>query len=530
MRLRRSGIILMLACALFLTAIPHMDALAGLNSSTYSSKTAENAINTAAWYITDNSIAMKDEKIVISADGSTVNTSMIGKMNAKLSDGMLHLIKVSADASITKLPAQQKFILAYGLNSIEAKSGTAGNVELVFTNENGIKLTIIAYTADGAVTILNKTSCGIGLNSRFNFSSEISEEGLLDVSINGRKICSKLLPVSGEGRFGVLQTGSCGAEFYELDYTTYEYVRPENTNIDVDFEAGEWNANLVTGRMSNAASSAASMAIKSLDDNQVLWFKEAKIAWFATNQQYSNFELTFDIPYFQKTYERDEDGNITLQASGAVGIGFGEEEQKPTTNATGTDYFLFDAVSAKSSLKDLWSVNYADIGLSNMAGGEKDNIGYSVKLTVVDKRVVVQVKPLNSKNYTTIADVECADFRTGYVRIQTNTVGNFAIDNFKLTNLDSKPNLIEVEYKSSVMNVEDYELTEADTEMVFRPGTDEDKKTGPNLPLIIIGSAVGIVIVFILALTVVYIVKKKSGRKVQKNENEENKEKNVSTD
>lgn len=172
---------------------------------------------------------------------------------------------------------------------------------------------------------------------------------------------------------------------------------------------------------------------------------------------------------------------------------------------------MFDAVSAKSSLKKLWDVDYAELGLGNLAGSEKENIGYSIKLTVVDQKMTVQVKPLNGTKYTTIAEAECVDFRVGYIKIWVNTLGNFAIDNFKVTNLDENPKLIEVDYRSSVMKVEDYELTDEDTEMKFRPVVEEKGFLQEQISLVIIVTSTVLIVVLLLVVVVLRKRKNKKG-------------------
>ncbi len=520
MKNKLSKFIFLFVFMLLVSSVNTIDVFAGQRTVT-SSYMTEGGLNNAQWNFTDNNIVIEGEKLVVPAKSSTKYTKIISKQIATRSDGLKTLTELTTNLRFTNLPQGEQFIFAFGLDSIDGQSGSVGNVELVFTSENGIKMSIIAYSESGAETILEKMSCGISRNSNFKLKADISVSGVLSVSINGKTLCSKALPVSGEGRFGILQTGSCGFTASELVLKVYSYERPENVNIDEDFESGEWNTNILGAHMFNTNGIVNSgMKIEEYNGSKVLMFRNVGQAYFGTKMQYSNFELTFDIPFFQKSNVYEEE-KLRVKATSEVCLCFGEEMERPTNGGylSTTDLLMFQTTYAKSHIQKIWEADYNELQLTGLAGSDSMNTGYSIKLTVIDQHAVIQVKPLTGTKYTTIAEAEYEDYKLGYVRIWAAGSGNFAIDNFKLTNLDENPKLVEVEYKSSVMTVEDYVLTEAEQELVFREEVTVEENKKPEYGLyIVVGCLTGALILILIGVIFNAKGKKDARKEILKDE------------
>ena len=81
---------------------------------------------------------------------------------------------------------------------------------------------------------------------------------------------------------------------------------------------------------------------------------------------------------------------------------------------------------------------------------------FTVKLSVVDGKVTVGIKWVTEKNYEILGTYTLAGGSpTGYIRFAIPDIGNMAIDNLKITNLDENPSLVETEYKNGIKTFED---------------------------------------------------------------------------
>jgi hypothetical protein len=89
----------------------------------------------------------------------------------------------------------------------------------------------------------------------------------------------------------------------------------------------------------------------------------------------------------------------------------------------------------------------------------------------------VGIKALDGDKYDILAKTYYEDFRTGYVKIWSVNDANFAIDNFKITNLDDKGNVIDAGFQGATIIQDDFDYVPA--EPVFRPteGAKAEAKT-----------------------------------------------------
>ncbi|MBR3299952.1 MAG: hypothetical protein IKI68_00535 [Clostridia bacterium] len=474
-------------------------------------------LNDTDWNITDSNIEKKGDSIVIPAQDATSDTKIISKTSAEASEDVNNISNVEMNLTLTALPADQSFILAFGLQSIEASVGEEGNIELAFTNDGSIKAGVTAYSGDGSKQLVDTKSCGIALNRPFAVKMALTSAGMLEVSINNASFANVKLPVSGEGRFGIMQTGSCGAVISGFVMKCSFYERPENTNIFEDFEDGEFNSNLFVSSSNDNGVFPSGVKIEDYNGNKVLRFQNTKLAHFCTLHQYSNFELSFDIPYYSRHYTYDEYGNIAGKPCGNLAVGFGEEVSTPVGYAYTSDV---DLIVLRSDV--IYSENQkafrTELKNMNLADPESDE-GYSFKLTVVDGHYDVAVKPLKSGEFKVIATSDFDAQRSGYVNIWSTGNGNFAVDNIKITNLDKNPNIIDVSFKSSKLKNEDYKLTASDDNKVFKTESESlwSQITGSKLFLLDV-ILVGIAVLLCGAGVAVYFVRK-GKKKEAKNEN-----------
>lgn len=509
-RMVRKYVLGFLACMLAAGSISVLPAQAGASNIVVDKSSFESTLDTSLWNNPDNDILVENGTLVFPKE-STSTTALIVKASAKKNKYQTELASAEATMNLTKVPANQTFALALGLSSLEAEMGEPGNVEIQFTNNGGLKAGIVVYDDGGeAVTLVSPTSCGSAANVKVK--AAISAEQVLTVSLNGKQIVSKELPVSGEGRIGFLQTGSCEVTISDVRIVTHEYDRPENCNVYEDFEKESLNKNVLTSKMFTAATGYDPMRtlIDEIDGNRAFRFQNSGATYIGSTYQYSNFELTFDVVYLQREPIMNEEGDVVCPMSGNFCVSFGDEAADYTSwgYLTSTDLLVFD----KSS-----NVNSKNTGVKGSASEKGYPIydpecdkKFSVRVSMIDSVVTVGVKWIEEEKFTEILRYQVSERTpTGYVHIWTTSAPvNFAIDNLSIVNKDQDPNLIEVEFASAkLVKPDDFDYQPL--EYVYAPETDEEEQKGFNKYLLI--PIVAGVCVVALAVTAVVTKKRKKG-------------------
>ena len=157
--------------------------LAGASDIVIDGSSFEKELDGSLWNNPDHDIEIQNGKLIFSKE-STESTALISKVNAKISKQHNELINAQVGMKFTQLPVGEKFILALGLASVESNSQEPGNVEIEFTNDNGLKVGIVAYDDDSeAVTIMEPMSCA-SVGSNLNIKAVISTSGIISLTVN----------------------------------------------------------------------------------------------------------------------------------------------------------------------------------------------------------------------------------------------------------------------------------------------------------------------------------------------------------
>ena len=374
----------------------------------------------------------------------------------------------------------------------------------------GVKASVVAYGEAGAQEVMNSTSAG-RLNSDINLEVSITKAQVMTLKIGGRVIGKGELPVDGEGRIGFLQTGSCAAKVKAVKFVSYRYETPENSDISEDFEKGTINQNLLTSKMIGfpAQYLPCYARVEEYEGSQVFMFNNSGGTYIGTLQEYSNFELSFDIPYIQNLAQWNEAGEAVKPISGEMVIGWGYQEPNP---AGAADYMQAEqSVSLRSGTK-IVPKGYSDLTVTpetHKFFSPGCDRGVSVKLSMIDAEAVVYLKWMDETNWT-----EALRYQTGtqtplgYIQIWVLTPGNLAIDNIKIVNKDSNPKQVTSEGKYELLErAEDYVYEKQDA--VYKDFTVEDDSF--NWYLLIPATASLCAIVFGVVLVTVLLQKRRKG-------------------
>lgn len=448
---------------------------AGSSNLIVDSNSFKEELDIALWNATDDRVTAENGKLVFSAE-SKKSTALITKTIAKNTGYHNEVVSFETTMNLKGIAEGEKFVAALGLGSIEAVMGEPGNVEIQFANEGKTKMSVVAYDLDGNATEIVAPK---SVNSKVKIKAVISAEGILTLSLNGNKVCSEKLPVSGEGRVGFLQTGSCAVTIENVNIVSHRYDRPENTNIYEDFEKESINVNTLTAKSLIPSYSYVpyGMGIQEFDGSHGMIFQNLACGYLGTLHKYSNFEITFDVVYLQRESELDEEGNILVPQSDCIVVSFGDEAEDYNDwgYTTSPDAVVFDAASNVYSmhLKPQPRANAADKGYAFASPDCKKN--FTIRVSMIDGEVTTSMKWMEEEKFTEILKYKVSDETPlGFVHIwAAGSNNNFAIDNVSIINKDLDPNTVEMEFKSALYEVpEDFKYEKID--FVYRETTEEE--------------------------------------------------------
>lgn len=453
-------------CALFLIGVLLIGSFsvcpvyAGTSALVVDEASYKEGLDTTLWNNPNEDIEIQDGILYFSKD-STDETSLITRTVAKNNEYCEKMVSAEAKMQIQTLPDGQKFIMAFGLSSVEAISEEPGNVEIVFSNVGGLKASVVAYDESGSAKVLvDSASCG-NAGSAVNVKAEISTQSELNFTINSKTIYKGALPVSGEGRVGFLQSGGCEVRLSEVEVVCYEYDRPENCNVFEDFEQGAINSNVLTAKhvIPNYSYAPTRTYIDKIGENSVFRFENVGVSYIGSTYKYSNFELIFDVVDLQRENEYDEEGAIIKPKCDSFAVSYGDEaaDHNDYGYVTSPDILVFSG----SRVYSTYGEGYGDAAAKGYpfsdAACDRD---FTIRVSMKDSVVTVGVKWIEEEEFTDFFTSQISDRTpTGYVHIWTTAnVANFAIDNLRITNTDIEPNVKEVEFQSSVIKPQaDYE-------------------------------------------------------------------------
>jgi len=437
-----------------------MHVSAGVSNVVVDNSSFAEELDSSKWHSASADVLVQDGKLVFTTE-STGDTRLIATDLVSASEQSSTLFKADYTMKLTTLPAGEKFILGYSLGSVEAYYEEAGNLEVVFENNNGLKVSVVAYDEDGkAITLSGAQAIGTSLGNNFTVNVHATTKNHVSITVNGKSVYNKTAPIDMGGRIGFLQSGGCAAEVSSVSIISHRYDTPENPNITEDFESGTININALSSRNLNSCGYfPCGIQVEEYNGSNVLMFRNANVGGIGTIYKYSNFEVTFDVPYIQHTNEVDEEGNIIKPANVSLAFVIGSETYEFTNGENqdwiyAPDSILFDS-NGVFSYKQVNNGAFADLTRFYEKGTTQ---GYSIKITMIDTIVTVYMKALDAKNFEQVMSYKIGNATpTGHLQISSTGRSNFAIDNLKIVNKDKDAKVIEVDYKSGkATNIDDW--------------------------------------------------------------------------
>lgn len=481
-----------------------------------------NEINQGDFKI-DGGVYAKDGKAVF--DKSVSQSARLlakARVNNLKDYGVKELFDMTADFEFERLVSGGSASFVFGLKKFSDNAKSKDSVEVAFTYENDcICIAVNEYkTANVATVVAAKHSYNM-----FSLNSEITLK--IKVDVNGKAYVSVQSATSGVGEIYILNgktlgvdadgfvafvsssTGSADAnknlfKVSEIAVTAFAYELVETVDHYVEtFDNNTYNANMFYSQTTNSPISPARIAA---EDGKLV-FGNVGQGYFTTREQYSNFELKFDIVDMYREGKKDANGNITQLISHWFMIGFGVDNYNdPPSERIQATFLQFEGLPGSSdtnrsnhmtgevdnaATKDryvLWNNSNAVNGaIKGMSGDktqgifslwDKDYIGnqtVNLKFTVIDGVITLYYKLASQDEYVMQYQYDLGTMQTGYVRIYSYGQGdgaglseytcvlNMTIDNFEITNLDNDAvKLVKAApvYKSNIQpETKDYDYT-----------------------------------------------------------------------
>ncbi|MDD6478816.1 MAG: hypothetical protein PUF48_03250 [Oscillospiraceae bacterium] len=509
-------IISLLVCVVLLFSFS-VTAYAGSIVDTLDKSSFDPVLSPQKWHNVNQDVTAKDGKIIFPKE-SNANTKLVWKTPTAKSSYYKKLIEGDLTIKFTKLPANETFILGFAMKGIEPKVGGLGNIEVQFKNKGGIYVSVVSY-ASGEVTLAAPKKVG-SVNSNLKISFLANTNDTFTLSVNGVSICKNLnLKSSAEGRVGFMQTGNCGAEISDLNFTSYAYDAPENVNIFEDFNDGEFNANLFTTSMPLYSQFPAFADIREYNGHKGLFWKNARCVYFSTNYCYSNFELSYDV-VFQQNYDiLSEDGRLIAKATPQYFVRLGCDANQMTyvnwsTSAYAKQVVLGNGNQFVVSGGDKHYGSFTKPGF-NFFDEKTSEKGYTFKIKMVDGVLTGYAKWLSEKDFGDpifVIDEKENPTPYGFVQIIGADNTTMMLDNIRVTNLDNDPNLIDVEFKTNKQELPK-DFNYVPLEDVYMPETDAIEEAGFNFYIITVVVALVSVIAVVVTLLTTSIIRKKRLKK-----------------
>lgn len=470
-----------------------------IDSSSFAEKLDE-----TVWNAPNGDVTVENNKIIFNSE-SMDGTRLVTRNAIRLSEYHTELFQANYTVNLKNL-MDSKFIVMFALESLESNYGELGNVELVFEDADGLQASLVTYDDNGETVVLAENKRVSGKNLKISVLA--TTDNVLTVSVNGNKLFGEKVETELTGRVGLAVTGPVEVEISKVDILSHRYDRPENTNIVEDFEKGTINTNTLYSMMkANGGGWPSYLVVEEFEGNQVLMFRNVGTGYIGTVHQYSNFELSFDMPYIQYRSIMREEGSIISDKSRGLVVSFGDElsEYDSLKYRSAPEAIVIGNESINRLKDSSMTANLKDTGYYS----RNENIGYSVKIRVVDGQVTIYAKSLASETFDEVLSYSMGNVTPlGYIHIWSNEIANVAIDNLVITNLDDNPNTVELDYKEGFIqsngdwNYQPMEKKYRDTEIV------EEKDNSPWLWVAVAEAAVGVL--FVLGAGAYAITRKKS--------------------
>jgi len=423
----------------------------------------ENGILSSVWLNVGN-VKGERKKAVFDGDAAE-NARLIAVTKIKdiAKDGCIHNFEGRYKICIDDISENARFSFVFGLSKVLGVPGESGTTELCFVKVSG-KLAVGIVTYDGGEKkeiVSSRSFAGVEFGKTLEVSCVIHNSALL-VTIQPENGDSIVLSdentpgnsILSEGYFAVGQTGRCNASLSSVSMDAWEYRNaetPDESSANEKFDGDAYNGNVW---YSYATSSSDGGGV--FVENNELIFRKVGEGFFGTRQQYSNFELTFDLVSLQREEEKDGAGKVLYSAEqGWFGVSFGHPIYNEKDFHTRTDcLFMLNSngtVQCNSFGTPVASCKLGEAGTENFWDKKYDGRTVGFKLTVTDGVFTLSYRMGVMGAYKELMKRTTDITPYGYVRILASWASNMKFDNVSIVNCDANGIKTGTEYVKNVL-------------------------------------------------------------------------------
>lgn len=461
-----------------LTASPVFDAVqvsAGATKSYVFSDTSvlDGHINTGDLQITGD-VSATGNTLIFGSSSSLSKVLAKAKINNYGAAGVADLFHGALTLQLDSLEEGGAFSICFGLPNLS--SGLDGKGTLEVRIEKKVSALFLSvkehYGPDTDMSFLTDEDVTSRLEGKaVSFAFDATTKGEFSLKIGGETLLNKIqLNEGATGYFGLFSQGANQVKVSAAYLYGYTYNVPQNVDYVEKFNHnGFYNGNFLVTQAALGALNPSYLAVDK--DTETLHFSNTGEASLTTRFMYSNFELSFDVPFLAREAIVDENGNFTQLISNWFAIAWGLNDLEATPGATEslcpwiyfeglpTDSNIDHSVHYESPRLILWQKKtplkiypMGDIDGRNFDVWNPSLVGkgFSVKLTVVDGLISLYGKIDPETEFgTPLFTYDIGESTIGYLRLFTwsdrgvaetgmkyTSMANFTIDNFSVTNLD----------------------------------------------------------------------------------------------
>lgn len=493
MKLNRAAILAVLIAAL---AAAHFGAHcapahAGVSEKVVASDASfDNAISGRIWRVLGN---VNHEKGAIVFDGQGNASSQIVstvRVNNLSDMGVDECVNGEVTLKINALGGE--FYVAFGIDQA-FKSMRSGTCSAISFYRDGESFKIKTVNIDRETTSLIEDFPAyypFGSNIRLAFS--VRADGKLFLSVNGSTAVDydNALPFETEGYFGFAQSATSEVKITSANVYTGVYDSPKNANVDESFDDGTFDASRIFTNNNDSAAGYYKPEGVYCKDGVLKFENVTSYGFVSTCYEFSNFEMTFDMPHLQREFVYGENGEVITPASEFIGISVGAEQKNNSHIAITESVFMYfrNVKYVEGKPTKLYCVlldHFKVLDDKYLSGGDDFwSLENAYDFYGKEKTVVFNIKMIDGVftcafkwagesddkyrevmrydfGYTPYGFVQIHGQGSGAGDIAKNdglTCSNFHIDNLKIINKDAVPATIEPDYVSNKIDMgEDYD-------------------------------------------------------------------------
>ena len=502
-------------------------------------------------------VSAKNNTLIFGPEKSTSKVLGKTKIQNHKAAGLADLFHGSMTVQLNSLVDKGTFSICFGMPSISSDISGKGALEVRLEKKvSTVFLSVIEHYGEDIemsfLTDQEMTSLKNGEATSFAFDA--TTEGEFTLTVGGSVLLNKTqLNEGAEGYFGLISQGENQIQVSAMSLYGYTYNVPTNVDYVEQFDHnGTYNGNFLVTQAKTGALSPSYLAVDK--DSETLRFSNTGEASLTTRFNYSNFELSFDVPFLSRVAKQDENGNFTQLISNWFAIAWGLNDFEATPGATESlcPWILFEGLPVDTSVAHwdhsvhytnprlilyqkttplkIWPMDNIDGTNFNVWNPSLGDAGFSIKLTMVDGTIDLYGKFDSSTDYFHLFTYDLGESTIGYLRLFTwsdggvsdagmkyTSLANFSIDNFSVKNKDNEsirsvlPDLSFTPNGIEGAKDYDYQTVTDDSDLISNLEGKVPAKQNQNgaLGWIIGGSVAGLVVLGGLVTLVITLRRKK---------------------